>query len=145
MTTMLHHAPAAHVTPSGWLRGPVLLADDDDEMRSLIAEVLRNDGYEVHEARNGEELWALLLAELEDGPVHRPGMVISDIRMPGCSGLEVLKTLRACNKSMPVVLTTAFGDEATHALAEDLGAELLLDKPFDLAELRMIVRILLGP
>lgn len=142
---MLDQTPAAHVTPSGWHHGPVLLADDDDELRSVIAEVLRSDGYEVIEARNGEELWALLLSELEDGPVHRPGVVICDIRMPGASGLEILRALRACNKSMPVVLTTAFGDEATHAEAESLGAELLLDKPFDLAELRVVVRILLGP
>jgi len=143
--TMLQEAPAAHVAPSAAHRGPVLLADDDDAMRTMIAEVLRGDGYEVREARDGEELWSLLLSELEDGPVHRPGMVISDIRMPGASGLEVLKALRACNQSMPVVLTTAFGDEGTHAEAEELGAELLLDKPFDLAELRMVVRILIGP
>jgi len=126
-------------------RGPVLLAEDDDAMRAMIASALRRDGYEVLEARNGLELWQLLADQVGDGPVRKPAFVISDIRMPGATGLEVLAALRARNPTTPVVLTTAFGDAETHAEGDRLGAQLVLDKPFDLAALRAVVRLLLGP
>ena len=130
---------------SSWSRGPVLLAEDDQTMREMIASVLRSEGYEVREASNGNELWDLLVTELDDGPVRRPGLVIADIRMPGATGLAVLAALREHNHSMPVVLTTAFGDPETHAQADKLGAAIVLDKPFDLSDLRTVVRALLGP
>jgi len=122
----------------------VFVADDDAAMRHMLASALRKRGYEVLEARDGVELWSLIEADLECG-VHAPGLVISDIRMPGMTGMEVLTELRRVNHSIPVVLTTAFGDEATHAAAEQLGADLVLDKPFDLADLHAIAHVLLGP
>lgn len=64
-----------------------------------------------------------------------PDMIISDIRMPGWSGIYVLASLRHSDWSMPVILITAFGDEETHAQAKRLGAASLLDKPFDIEEL----------
>ena len=131
-------------SPSPQARGPVLLAEDDDAMRAMIASALRRDGYEVIEAANGLQLWELLETYVGDGPVRTPALVISDIRMPGASGLEVLAALRAHNPTTPVVLTTAFGDAETHAEGDRLGAQLVLDKPFDLADLRTVVRVLMG-
>jgi CheY-like chemotaxis protein len=114
----------------------VLLAEDDEEMRSMLAEALRREGYAVVEARNGDELLARVRSSVlstDDGaPVD---LVVSDIRMPGCSGLEVLEKLRDEDWAVPVILITAFGDEETHRKARSLGATLVLDKPFDVGDL----------
>ena len=142
---MTHHGVMLtedHALPP---RGPVILADDDHELRAALAFALRRDGYEVLEASDGAELWALLVAELRDEYVRRPGVVISDIRMPGATGLQILAALRAHNQSIPVVLTTAFGSAEIHDESDRLGAQLLLDKPIDLSDLRTVVRVLLGP
>lgn len=115
-------------------RRRVLLVEDDPEMRELMALALRGDGYEVREAADGLEALRLLGAE------ENPGfdLVVSDVRMPGCSGLEMLQRLRGRPSQIPVVLVTAFGDRETHARARRLGAA-LLDKPFELNDLRELV------
>ena len=111
----------------------VLLAEDDPEMRELMAWALRRDGYEVQEVGDGNEVLQVLgLVEGEDGG---PDLLVSDVRMPGLSGLEVLERLRRSRDDLPVILVTAFGDLETHAKAQRLGAE-VLDKPFDLDDLR---------
>ncbi|MFH1016894.1 MAG: response regulator [Pseudomonadota bacterium] len=118
----------------------VLVAEDDDEMRKLITSSLRKDGYEVWEARNGMEFLSYLSA-FDTTISHYtrkepPDLIVTDVRMPGLSGLEVLEGLRQMNWAVPVVLITAFGDEATHAEAERLGVVAIFDKPFDLYEFR---------
>jgi DNA-binding NtrC family response regulator len=67
-------------------------------------------------------------------------LVISDIRMPGLSGLEILEGLSKREDFPPFVLITAFGDAATHAAAEQNGALALFDKPFDIDDLVEKVR-----
>lgn len=121
-------------------RRRVLLVEDDPEMRELMALALRGDGYEVREAADGLEALRLLGAE------ENPGfdLVVSDVRMPGCSGLEMLQRLRGRPSQIPVVLVTAFGDRETHARARRLGAA-LLDKPFELNDLRELVFEALDP
>ncbi len=116
----------------------ILLAEDDSEMRALIAAMLAGDGYLVIEARDGQEL-LLAIERLKAGSV-RPAMVVSDVRMPGYSGLDLLAILRCASWTLPVVLITAFGDEDTHTEARELGAIAVLDKPFDLDDLRAVVR-----
>lgn len=133
-----------HAHPVSPARGTVLLAEDHGEMRALLADVLRHDGYEVREASNGLDLLSLIASELDDGPLRRPSLVLSDIRMPGASGLQVLAELRMLNQSMPVVLITAFGHPETHLEATRLGAQMVLDKPLNLARLRVVVRALIG-
>jgi len=59
--------------------------------------------------------------------------------MPGLTGLDVLAILRCANRTTPVILITAFGDEATHAEGRELGAVAVLDKPFNVQELRTAV------
>ena len=66
---------------------------------------------------------------------HSYAVVISDIRMPGFSGLDVLKHLRTADAHAPVVLITAFPTDETRRRAQELGAVALLDKPFDLEDL----------
>jgi two-component system, response regulator, stage 0 sporulation protein F len=117
----------------------VLLAEDDAEMRHLMAWALRHDGYDVLEATDGDEAMTLLgTIETKDARLGLPDLIVSDVRMPGYSGLEMLERLRRENAKVPVILVTAFGDWATHAQAERLGAQ-VLDKPFDLDDLRALV------
>lgn len=118
----------------------LLLAEDDSELRHLLATALRRDGHHVTEARSGIELLDWIAAELdEQGSLDRFDLIISDIRLPGFSGLDMLASLRTAECPVPVVLITAFGDEATHAQALRLGAAALFDKPFDVADLRTAV------
>lgn len=116
----------------------VLLAEDDEELRELLAETLRQDGYEVVEARDGLELVDRIeeeafKARTQGVPVS---LLISDVRMPMLSGLDVLGVLRARSWPAPVMLITAFGDEATHREALQLDARVVLDKPFGLDTFR---------
>src|SRR5215468_2968896 len=93
----------------------VVLAEDDREMRMLVATTLRRAGWDVIEAR-------------DDGT---DCVIVSDIRMPGMSGLDALERLRDIGWVGGIILITAFGDEATHARAHEMGANTVLDKPFD--------------
>ncbi len=118
----------------------VLLAEDDDEMRRLIAETLRRDGYVVVEAPSGTDLMTVV-GGLQGGESRNPiaDVIISDIRMPGMDGLEVLREFRSRNLNMPFILITAFGDDETHRRAEELGATAIFDKPFDLDDLMTVL------
>jgi two-component system, response regulator, stage 0 sporulation protein F len=118
----------------------VFLAEDDAEMRSMIASALRRDGHFVLEARDGP---ALLLelghAYWGDLPDPTPTVVISDLRMPGRDGLTILRGLRQHAWCPAFILITGFGDEAIHREAANLGAHAVFDKPFDLDQLRAAV------
>ena len=111
-------------------------------MRCVVADSLRSDGYDVVELADGDgllEIAALLDAGADSGSVD---LIVSDIRMPICSGLDVLTGLRDARCNIPVILMTAFGDEATRRQAARLSA-VLFDKPFDLDDLRTAVKNLL--
>ena len=73
----------------------------------------------------------------------RPDLLVSDIRMTGFTGLEVLAGLRDLTWRIPTLLMTAYGDDATHAQARSLGARAVFTKPFDLDDLRTVVLNLL--
>jgi len=118
----------------------VLLAEDDVAFRRLIASVLAEDGYEVLEAEDGLGLLANIETTLGvRGERADSFLVVADVRMPGLSGLDVLAILRCANWQTPVILITAFGDEATHTEGRDLGATAVFDKPFDVERLRSAV------
>lgn len=121
----------------------ILLAEDDPLFRALVGQVLRADGYVVIEARDGDRLQYLVRALLQSGRDPRPELIISDIRMPGLSGLDILETLRELDWYTPVILMTGFGGPESTAEAERLGAAAVLSKPFDLEELRRRVRDIL--
>jgi DNA-binding response OmpR family regulator len=123
----------------------VLLADDDDEMRRLLADALRLDGHEVVEARDGTGLMSLVGSETFPTAAGRPaGVIVSDVRMPGATGLDVLREVRRRAPMTPMVLITAFGDAEFRAEAHRLGADAVLDKPIDLHHLLEVVRYLAG-
>ena len=121
----------------------IVVAEDDFEMRRLVADCLRKEGYEVHEVADGAEL----LLRIEDSFFLRrvPAPVdlfVTDIRMPVYTGLEIVNGMREAGMAMPVVIMTAFGNPETRERAEALGAA-LLDKPFKMEALRALVRRLL--
>jgi DNA-binding response OmpR family regulator len=113
----------------------LLLAEDDFELRELLACVLRADGHEVVEACDGHELWALLSRESQADEPAPFSLVVSDVRMPGMTAFDVMTHLQCALSETPVILITAFGDRTTHLRAMRLGASRVLDKPFDFDEL----------
>lgn len=126
--------------PKTLLPARLLLAEDDVELRSLIASSLREDGFEVVEVADGNALVDRLAdAMAADGSLDGFDVVVSDIRMPGFSALEVMTGMRRMLFRTPVVLITAFGDAKTHERALRLGAARVFDKPFDVDELRAAV------
>lgn len=129
-------APPAHDPPR------VLVAEDDDEMLRLVVEALGKDGYDVTGVSDGGRLVAALGPRpLGSGEVTTD-LIVTDVRMPVCSGLEVLRELRGAPCLVPVILMTAFGDEIAREQAHMLGA-FLFGKPFDVSHLRTAVAILL--
>lgn len=106
----------------------VLIADDDLEMRQLLALLLTQSGYEVELAADGNELLQRLnRADAGDAP----DVVVTDVHMPGWGGLQVLPWVRNWRPQTPIVLITAFAEPEVRALADELGAAAVLDKPFD--------------
>ena len=126
------------------LAARVLLAEDDGELRALIAHALRGDGFDVVEVGDGKALVDFLAdAIAADGTLDGYDLVVSDVRMPGFTAIDVLTAMRPFLKRTPVVLITAFGDPKTHERARRLGAAAVIDKPFDLDDLRLRLRELL--
>jgi CheY-like chemotaxis protein len=126
-------------TPS---RPRILLADDDELMRALLAGVLIREGYQVVEVPDGRELLAVLG---EWDTLQHFDLLVTDDCMPGRRGIDVLARLHATRRGPRVILITAFADERLRAEAVALGACAVLDKPFDLDDFRAIVSNLLAP
>ena len=113
----------------------ILLAEDDPELRELLMLVLSQAGYQVTGCDNGIQL----LEQLEQAGKY--DVVLSDLRMPALTGLEVLESQFDNPHLPPFICMTAFGDEQTHALAKRFGAVAIIDKPFDLDELIELISI----
>lgn len=122
-----------------WQRPRVLLAEDDSEMRRLVAGKLRQCGFDVVEAATGADVLAVVEPVLLDGAPCPVDVIVSDIRMPLVDGFDVLGGLRDCGCATPVVLMTAFADDDTHERASRQGAAAVFDKPFDIDDLCDVV------
>jgi len=110
----------------------VLVVDDDPDVRASIAEFLDDEGAEVVVAASAEDALSIIATT-------RPELVISDVRMPGLSGLELLRLIRERAPEVDVVLMTAFDDMPTIVSAMRAGASDFLTKPLDLADLRAVL------
>lgn len=119
----------------------VLLAEDDDEMRRLLVRALSRDGYEVIAAANGVSMLAMVDDERHDAPSY--DLVITDLRMPGIGGMEVLDAIRRRGWTVPMIIVTGFASDDTHERAAHLGATIVFQKPFDVDDLRAAVGTLL--
>jgi CheY-like chemotaxis protein len=125
------------------MAGQVVIAEDDVELRRVIADDLVRAGLPVVEISDGLSLLNRLEA-VAAGTEAAPAAIVADLRMPGCSGFAVLGAVRKLCIEVPVILITAFGDDRTHALARRLGAAAVLDKPFELLSLRLLITTLGG-
>lgn len=110
----------------------ILLAEDNRDMRSLLASALEVEGYEVTQCSDGDQLVDRIVTP---SPEIDFDLIISDVRMPGHSGLELLDAGRQLRGFPPMILITAFGSEALHERARHLGAVAVFDKPFDIDDL----------
>jgi DNA-binding response OmpR family regulator len=110
----------------------ILLVDDEDSVRKVLAFPLEKDGYTVVQAGDGEE--ALSLFEQND-----VDLVVLDIMLPRLDGLEVTKRLRAAS-SVPIIMLTARDDELDKVIGLELGADDYITKPFSIREFRSRVR-----
>ena len=124
--------PLAPAEP-GSSRPRILVVDDDPGQRSLLESFLRSQHFDVVLADSGERALALL-------PGGNFSMMISDVRMPGLSGLETLRQVRPQFPSLPVLLVTAYADIRDAVVAMRDGALNYLAKPIDLDELLVTVR-----
>ncbi len=113
----------------------ILLVDDEDSVRKVLAFPLERDGYTVVQAADGEEA----LERFAAGPVD---LVVLDIMLPRLDGLEVCKRLRATS-SVPIIMLTARDDELDKVIGLELGADDYITKPFSIREFRSRVRALL--
>jgi two-component system response regulator (stage 0 sporulation protein F) len=130
--------PTTQTAPtSAPIRGArILVAEDDPDLRSLVALALTQNGFRVVEAEDGSALIDLLAESvLSNDERDRFDLVVSDIRMPGYTAIEALVGMRPMLSRTPVVLLTAFGDKRIHERALRLGASMVLDKPFELNDL----------
>jgi two-component system response regulator PilR (NtrC family) len=114
-------------------RPRILVADDERSMRELLAIVLRREGYDVLLAENGREAIALI----EKEPID---LLISDIKMPDVSGVDVLRAAKRVDQDILGIMITAFASTETAVEAMRLGACDYLSKPFDIDLLKMKVR-----
>ncbi len=119
----------------------ILLAEDDYEMRALLAISIRRAGYKVVTCPDGWRLLQHLEAHILPGSEHeKVDLVISDIRMPGVTGMELLRGLPQGQGYPPIILITAFGDMKTHQQAEQFGVAAMFDKPFEINDLLTKIR-----
>ena len=111
----------------------LLLVEDKNELRAMLRKALERAGYTVDEAPDGS-------AAIQKVRARRYLLVVTDLKMPGASGLDVLRETKAADATIPVILLTAFGsvDEAVTAMKE--GAFDFLQKPVDLDHLKLLVQ-----
>jgi DNA-binding response OmpR family regulator len=117
----------------------VLVADDEEDIRALVAFRLQRAGYEVITAADGAEALTLATTRL-------PDLIVLDMMMPKATGLEVTRSLRAqdSTKEIPVILLTARAQEADVASGFEAGADDYVKKPFSPMDLQQRVQSLLG-
>jgi CheY-like chemotaxis protein len=118
----------------------VLIVDDTDTLRSLIQVFLLARGWVFHEARDGAEA-------LDKVRAVRPDVVISDVTMPVMDGFELCAAIRTdpSLRSIPVVLLTMLGDEASRQRGQLVGASAFLTKPVSPAQLKEAIHAVVGP
>ncbi|AFM23088.1 sigma-54-dependent transcriptional regulator [Desulfomonile tiedjei] len=111
----------------------LIVVDDEPSMREFLEIMLSQDGYEVRTAASGEEGLKLYKSE-------EPDLILTDVKMPGMSGLDLIKHIHSQDPAMPVIAVTAYAsaDDALRAVRE--GAYDYLSKPFQIEDLRIIIR-----
>lgn len=115
----------------------LLVVDDQMGVRRLLYEAFTEQGYEVEMAGGG-------LEAIEKVKVRKPDLILMDMKMPGMNGLGALKEIKAIYDDAIVIMMTAYGELEIVAEAMHLGVREYITKPFDINELRDLVRKVLG-
>jgi two-component system response regulator PilR (NtrC family) len=111
----------------------ILIVDDEQSMRELLAILLKKEGFDVVSAGSRAEAARALSESAVD-------MVLTDVRLPDGDGLEVLRHVKAASPGTVVIVMTAYGTTETAVAARKLGAEAYVLKPFDVDEVRIVIR-----
>jgi DNA-binding NtrC family response regulator len=114
-------------------KSAILVVEDEAKMRRLLELQLGEEGYVVHGAADAEIGLQVLNREKID-------LIVTDLRLPGMSGLEFLQAVKRANAALPVVVTTAYGSVESAVEAMKIGASDYVTKPFSLAELVLVIR-----
>lgn len=114
----------------------LLIVDDQAGVRLFLSEAFSEDGYNVETASNGAEA-------VEKASARPPSLILLDFRMPGMSGLETLGKLRKIVPETPIIMITAFNEHDIIDEIKKRGADCCINKPFDLHEIRALVKGLL--
>ena len=113
----------------------VLIVEDDREMRSLLCDEFCGMGYQLREARNGDEAFLTVLQSV-------PDLILTDVRMPA-GGDVYISRLRTIAPRCPIVVITAFGDATLREKVVKAGANAYFDKPVRITDLKNCVQQLL--
>ena len=113
----------------------VVIAEDNEDMRVVLRGLIESLGAEVTEASNGGDLAMLLTDEK-----RRIDLLITDVKMPWATGVQVALSARNAGLTMPIIIITAFGDERLRDQVKRLGSARLLPKPFRPDELLSLAR-----
>jgi len=114
----------------------VLVIDDDDNLRDTVAVMLEQEGFRVLESSDGNQGFEMALAQ-------KPDLLVVDLRLPGMSGMEICKQLRAAQIAVPILVLSAVGEEVDKVLLLEIGADDYVVKPFGRRELLARIRALL--
>ena len=139
MLKQANHQDWTHTTgddedPAGVeLTGRILVVDDDPHFLRVLARILSGENFLVTSAAGACDALELLKSAQFD-------LVISDLRMPECDGLNFLESLRRCGNNVPVIILTAYGEVDTYLAAMNAGATEYLNKPIQSDELLRTVR-----
>jgi DNA-binding response OmpR family regulator len=114
----------------------ILVIDDDESLRDTIGLMLEKEGFRPVLVADGT-------AGLEQASAAKPNLILIDLRMPGISGVDVCKQLRARGANTPVIVLSALGDEIDKVLLLEIGADDYVVKPFGTRELLARIRALL--
>jgi DNA-binding response OmpR family regulator len=114
----------------------ILVIDDDDNLRDTIGVLVEREGFRAILASDGQ-------TGLDQAILARPSLIISDLRLPGLSGVEVCKRLRGTGVLTPIIVLSAIGDEIDKVLLLEIGADDYVVKPFGTRELLARIRAVL--
>jgi DNA-binding response OmpR family regulator len=110
------------------MKTKILIVEDDPHILLGLEEVLRSDGFEVAVCNRGDQA-------VDAVGKHRPGLIVLDVMLPGKSGYDICKELRAKKVATPILMLTAKGQEIDKVVGLDLGADDYVTKPFGVREL----------
>ncbi|MFM8471090.1 MAG: response regulator transcription factor [Limisphaerales bacterium] len=114
----------------------ILIVEDDPHIRLGLEEVLRGEGFEVFACPRGDQA-------LDTVACHQPALIVLDVMLPGLSGYDICKQLRAKKVATPILMLTAKGQELDKVVGLDLGADDYVTKPFGVRELLARIHALL--